>query len=82
MRRLEESVVTVQPFEYLLFCAIIIHLCAITSESGRRNHSEAGYVLDIIILCFYLYVAVPSPSFCALLSCSCEDVKNNWIDCW
>lgn len=51
--------VTVQPFEYLLFCAIIIHLCAITSESGRRSHSEAAYVLDIIILCFYLCAPFP-----------------------
>lgn len=50
-----------QPFEYLLFCAIVINLCAITSESGRRNHTEAAYVLDILILSFYLYIALLPP---------------------
>lgn len=60
-----------QAFEYLLFCVIVIHIVAVTSESGRRNHSTAIYVLDIGVLCFYLYAALlslnePFKTLCAI----------------
>lgn len=43
-----------QKFEYLLFCAILVHLIGITGESGHPGASVAFYVLDLVILSFYL----------------------------
>ena len=42
-----------QVFDFVLAAAILIHLIAITSESGQPHHSMAVYVLDIMMLSFY-----------------------------
>lgn len=60
----------------MLFLAIVVHIVAITSESGHKYHSTAVHVLDITMLCFYLSVSKsPSQSFCISRFYDCYETK-------